>query len=86
VAIATRLRTTPGDQAVLDAVAKHLGQLRRADLAARCHPEPVPDGLSAKALRVLRGQRLNRRKRMLTAASSARWANAIIGATMISIG
>ncbi len=80
VAITTRLRTTPGDAAVLDAVAKHLGQLRRADLAARCHPEPVPDGLSSQALGALRRQRLNRRKRMLTAASSARWANAIIGA------
>ena len=35
VSIATRLRTTAEDEFVLDAVADHVGRLRRADLAAR---------------------------------------------------
>jgi hypothetical protein len=81
VAITTRLRTTAADEAVLDAVAMHLGKLRRADLAARCHPEPLPPLLDSDALRRLRCERLNRRKSALTASSSARWANAIIRAS-----
>ena len=59
----------------------HLGKLRRADLAARCHPEPLPPLLDSGALRQLRCERLNRRKSALTASSSARWANAIIRAS-----
>ena len=80
VAITTRLRSTAGDEVVLDAVAEHLGRLRRADLAARCHPPPVPAGLDPEGLRGVRRERLNGRKRGLTAGSSARWAHAIIRA------
>jgi hypothetical protein len=80
VAITIRLRTTPGDEFVLDAVADHPGRLRRADLAAVCLPEPLPAGLDSGAARRLRRERLNNRKGRLTAASSACWANAIIGA------
>jgi hypothetical protein len=78
VAITTRLRTTPGDEQVLDLIAEHLGGLRRADLAAisRPHqPDPAGDG---SARRQVRRDRLNSRKKALTAESSARWANAII--------
>lgn len=80
VAITTRLRTTPEDEFVLDAVADHVGRLRRADLAAVCRPEPMAAGLDADARRRFRRERLNSRKGALTAPSSARWANAIIGA------
>jgi hypothetical protein len=79
VAITTRLQTTPEDEFVLGAVADHLGRLRRADLAARCHAEPLAAGLDADAARRVRRDRLNNRKKRLTAQSSARWANAIIG-------
>ncbi len=79
-AITTRLHTTAEDEFVLDAVADHVGRLRRADLAARCHPTPLPAGLNADARRQVRRDRLNNRKKSLTAQSSARWANAIIGA------
>jgi IS605 OrfB family transposase len=80
-AIITRLRTTPEDEFVLDAVADHLGRLRRADLAARCHAEPLETaGLDADARRRVRRERLNKRKKELTQESSSRWANAIIGA------
>jgi hypothetical protein len=79
-AITTRLRTTPEDEMVLDAVAAHLGRLRRADLAAVCRREPLPAGLDADGRRQARRERLNHRKTALTAQSSARWANAIIGA------
>ena len=80
VAITTRLRTTPEDEFVLDAVADHVGRLRRADLGAVCRPEPPVAGLDADARRQVRRQRLNTRKGGLTSQSSARWANAIIGA------
>ena len=46
-AITTRLRTTAADKAVLDAVAGHLGWLRRADLARVCRPTPPTEGLGA---------------------------------------
>jgi IS605 OrfB family transposase len=73
-AITTRLRTNPEDERVLDLVAEHLGALRRADLAAVIRPEP----LNGAARRQARRDRLNTRKKALTAESSARWANAII--------
>jgi IS605 OrfB family transposase len=78
VAITTRLRTTPDDDSVLDAVAEHLGRLRRADLTAISHPQPMDAGLTAEQRRSVRRGRLNARKKALTAQSSARWANAII--------
>jgi IS605 OrfB family transposase len=80
VAITTRLRTTAEDEMLLDTVAAHLGKLRRADLTAVCRPEPLAAGLDADARWRVRRERLNARKRRLTAQSSARWANAIIGA------
>lgn len=78
VAVETRLRTTAADDRVLDAVAEHLGCLRRADLAAVCQPVPVDPGLGADARRQVRRDRLNARKKALTARSSSRWASAII--------
>jgi hypothetical protein len=77
VAISTRLRMTPDDERVLDLVAEHLGGLRRADLAAVTQPvlDPTIDG---EAKRQARRDRLNTRKKALTAESSARWAKAII--------
>jgi hypothetical protein len=78
VAIGARLRTTAADERVLDAVAAHLGRLRRADLTAVCRPEPLPADLAADERRQVRRERLNARKKALTAQSSARWANAII--------
>jgi hypothetical protein len=80
VAISTRLQTTPDDEHVLDLVAEHLGTLRRADLARVCRPVPVNPGLDGGAKRRVRRDRLNARKKALTAPSSARWANAIIAA------
>jgi hypothetical protein len=80
VAITTRLRTTAADERVLDAVAAHLGSLRRADLAAASCPAPVDPGWDAQGRRAVRRGRLNARKKALTAQSSARWANAIIAA------
>jgi IS605 OrfB family transposase len=80
VAITTRLRTTAEDEFVLDAVADHVGRLRRADLASACRPQPLAPGLDTNARRRVRRERLNNRKGRLTAQSSARWANAIIGA------
>ena len=77
VAITTRLRTTAADECVLDAVADHLGRLRRADLAAVCRPEPLPFGVDADARRRVRRERLTNRKVGLTAQPIARWANAI---------
>lgn len=77
--IVTRLRVTSADEVVLDAVAGHLGRLRRADLAAVSHPEPHALKLDA-AERQVRRDGPNARKRDLTALSSARWANAIISA------
>jgi hypothetical protein len=78
VAITTRLRTTPEDERVLDLVAEHLGRLRRADLAAITRPQPLDRAMDEAAKRQEHGNRLNTRKKALTAKSSARWANAII--------
>jgi len=80
VAITTRLRTTPEDERVLDLVAEHLGRLRRADLAAVTQPQPLDPEIGGAARRQARRDRLNTRKKALTAESSARWANAIIAA------
>jgi hypothetical protein len=79
VAITTRLQTTPEDEVVLDGVATHLGELRRADLAAVSRPQPLAAAPDTDARRRVRRDRLNTRKSRLTARSSARWANAIIG-------
>jgi IS605 OrfB family transposase len=80
IAITTRLRATPGDEAVLDAVAGHLGRLRRADLAAVSCPETLGSDLDGPRRREARRDGLNSRKRGLTALSSARWAHSIIAA------
>jgi hypothetical protein len=77
-AITTRMRVTPADEAVLDAVAGHLGQLRRADLAKMCRPVPSARGTGETERRQAGRDRLNARKHGLTALSSARWANAVI--------
>jgi IS605 OrfB family transposase len=79
VALTTRLHTSDADERVLDAVAAHLGQLRRGDLASVSRPHGVDPGLDAVAKRRAGRHRLNSRKGQLTAASSARWASAIIG-------
>ncbi len=79
-AITTRLRTTPEDEAVLDAVAGHLGRLRDADLARVCRPVPLDPSLDDAGRRQARRDGLNSRKQGLTALSSARWASAIISA------
>jgi IS605 OrfB family transposase len=78
VAISTRLSTTDEDERVLDRVAEHLGRLRRADLVRVCRPEPIEPGLDEDAKHQVRRDRLNARKKALTAASSARWASAVI--------
>jgi len=78
VTIGARLRTTVADERVLDTVTAHLGRLRRADLTAACRPEPLPADMTADERRQVRRDRLNARKKALTAQSSARWANAII--------
>jgi hypothetical protein len=78
VAISTRLHITPGDEHVLDLVAEHLGKLRRADLARVSRSLALDPSLDAAAKRQMRRDRLNTRKKALTAESSARWANAII--------
>ena len=80
VAVTARLRTTVDDEHVLDAVAAHLGSLRRADLAAVSCRQPVDPALGAEQSRQVRRDRLNARKKALTAQSSARWANAVIAA------
>jgi hypothetical protein len=76
-AITTRLRVTSADEAVLDAVAGHLGRLRRSDLAQVCHPAPLAGG-AGETGRQTRRDGLNARKRDLTALSSARWAHTVI--------
>ena len=78
VAVRTRLRTNAEDGRVLELVAEHVGRLRRADLARVVRPEPVDPILDGDALRQARRDRLNARKRGLTAQSSARWASTII--------
>jgi hypothetical protein len=77
-AITTRLRTTPEDDSVLDAVAGHLGRLRRADLAHVCRPVPPGLSLDDEARRQARRDVLNARKQAITAESSSRWAGTII--------
>lgn len=79
-AITTRLRTTPEDDSVLDAVAGHLGRLRRADLAHVCRPVPPGLSLDDEARRQARRNVLNARKQAITAESSSRWAGTIIRA------
>ena len=79
-AITTRLRTTPEDDTVLDAVAGHLGRLRRADLAHVCRPVPPGPSLEDEARRQARRDVLNARKQAITAESSSRWAGTIIRA------
>ena len=63
----------PGDEYVLDLLAEHLGRLRRADLAGVTRPAPLEPTLDGAAKRRARRDRLNNRKRVLTAESSARW-------------
>jgi hypothetical protein len=72
------LSTTVEDERVLDLVAEHLDRLRRSDLVRVCQPVPIDPGLDDAAKRQVRRDRLNARKKALTAQSSARWANAII--------
>ncbi len=67
VAITTRLRTTPDDEYVLDLVAEHMGRLRRADLAAITRPKPLDRSMDEAAKRQARRDRLNIRKKALTA-------------------
>jgi IS605 OrfB family transposase len=69
VRVRTRLRVSPQDEAVLWAAGRHLGSLAGRDLAARC-AEGRLDAMGRAASRA-------RRKRVLTAASSSRWAGAI---------
>lgn len=78
VAISTRLRTSGEDERVLDAVAAHLGRLRRADLAATSQRKPADPTLDDEQRRQVRRARHNERKKVLTGQSSARWAGAII--------
>jgi IS605 OrfB family transposase len=78
VAIRTRLRVTAADEAVLDAVAGHLGRLRRADLARVCRPALLAAGPGEVGKQPTWRDGLNFRKQGLTALSSARWAHAVI--------
>jgi hypothetical protein len=80
IAIVTRLRITQADDAVLQALAGHLGRLRHVDLAAVSRPEPSDPDLDGQRRRQAYRAALNARKRDLTALSSARWAHAIIAA------
>jgi IS605 OrfB family transposase len=59
-------------------VAGRLGRLRRADLARVCRPAPSATGTAGG--RQVRRDKLNARKRDLTALSSARWAHSVIAA------
>ena len=76
--ITTRLRVTPADEVVLDAVAGHLGRLRRADLAQTCRPALRTADSGEAGRRQARRDGQNARKRGLTALSSSRWANTVI--------
>jgi hypothetical protein len=69
VAITTRMRTTPEDEHVLDLVAAHLGRLRRADLDAVTRPQPLDQTIDDAGKRQVRRDRLNIRKKALTAES-----------------
>jgi hypothetical protein len=79
-AITTRLRMTGADKSVLDAVAMHLGRLRRADLATVSRPESLGTELDSAGRQQARRNELNSRKRELTALSSSRWAHSVISA------
>lgn len=70
IAITTRLRTAPADDAVLHAVAGHLGHLRRADLVRICRPASAA-GTGGGGRRQTHRAGQNARKRNLTALSSA---------------
>ena len=73
----TRLRTSDRDEKVLNAVADHMGRLRRTDLAAHSRKEPEnPKWSREERLRNRRGA-LNTRKKKLTAQSSSRWASTV---------
>jgi hypothetical protein len=61
-------------------VARHLGRLRRADLAYVCHPVPSGLSLDDDVNRQARRDALNARKHAITAESSSRWAGTIIRA------
>lgn len=65
---------------MLDAVAEHLGRLRRADLAHVCRAVSAGPSLDDEARRQARRDVLNARKRAITAESSSRWAGTIIRA------
>ena len=67
--VRTRLRVSPADETVLQAIGLHLGSLAGRDLAARC----AEGRLDAKGRAVSRAVR----KRALTAGASSRWAGAI---------
>jgi IS605 OrfB family transposase len=67
--VRTRLRVSAQDEAVLQAVGRHLGSLAGRDLAVRC-TEGRLDARGKAASRAVR-------KRALTAESSSRWAGAI---------
>ncbi len=65
---------------MLDAMAEHLGRLRRADLAHAGRPVPPGLSLDDETTRQARRDVLNARKRAITAESSSRWAATIIRA------
>ena len=67
--VRTRLRLSPGDEAVLQAVGAHLGSLAGRDLASRCAEGRLDAQGRARSRAV--------RKRALTTDSSSRWAGAI---------
>ncbi|HEX7159937.1 MAG TPA: transposase, partial [Trebonia sp.] len=67
--VRTRLRVSARDEAVLQAVGRHLGSLAGRDLAVRCAQGHL-DARGKAASRAVR-------KRALTAESSSRWAGAI---------
>jgi hypothetical protein len=71
--VRSRVRASGQDAHVLAAVGVHLGSLAAADLAARVR-EGRLDGAGRAASR-------RKRKRVLTAASSSRWAGAITRTT-----
>jgi hypothetical protein len=73
----TRLWVTPADETALDAVAAHLGRLRRADLAQTCRSAWSTAGTGETEWQGRRDT-LNARKRDLTALSTARWANTLM--------
>jgi hypothetical protein len=62
--VRTRLRLSPADEAVLCQAGEHLGSLAGRDLSTRCRLGQGTDGRAV-------------RKRVLTIASSSRWAGAI---------